>query len=215
MKFEHTQVFNFEGALRGMRNPKKSWSKSNNRWEGDEYVIGENDYDLAMRLIKAGSDHRKFLRQIKVSVDIESAWYWFKEYATYKVSTVENSTSSMHTILEDDLIEDAFEWDYMTPFRRIVLEHLNELKEEIKILEEKIAEGRKDLIPHREAKWRELIQDIPGSFIYRRTCTLNYEVLRNMYQSRKNHKLREWSEDFVEWVEGLPYCEFITVKGRS
>ena len=211
IEITNTDVYNFNNAIRGMRNALQSWDKSDSKMHFDdldldqwdwEFVIGDNDLELALKLCKAGSDHRKFLRQIFVSVDISSPWYWFKEYATYKIGTVENSTSMMHCLTNRLLTKDDFEWDGYTYWRSLTLEHLNDLIEIYNQSEDK---------EEKNAVWRELIQDMPGSFIYTRTCSLNYEVLRNMYHSRKNHKLVEWHQ-FCEWIEELPYSELITVK---
>jgi hypothetical protein len=186
--------------------------------------MGENDHDLAMRLATAGSDHGKYLRQIEVSMDIEAAWMWWKQYATYKVGTVENSTSMMHTLFKKDLAASNFCWTKVTPFREKFLEHVTDLVEDIKKLDEKIKEitkglknsaddwqDRKEmkiLQKKRYEKWRELNEDMSGSYSYKRTCALNYEVLRNMYHVRKTHKLVEW-HIFANVIEDLPYSELI------
>lgn len=220
IKFECTKVMNFEGALRGMRNPLNSWDKSDSFIGCGEvgknggtyeypycgelcdnechFVIGENDLDLAQRLIKAGSDHRKFLRQIFVSVDITAPLYWWKEFDTYKVGTVANSCSTMHTIHKRDLTLDDFSHDYMTDYATICLmdfiDTLNHLRSVY------VKHGTKDY-------WYSLIQLLPSSFNQKRTVTLNYENLRNIYGSRNNHKLDEWSVGFMEWIDTLPYAD--------
>lgn len=203
IKFEHLEVFNFDGALRGMRHPLNSHHLSDSRMshiEGNkyEYVVGEKDFNLALRLAKAGSDHGKFLRQISVCVDIIAPDYWFKEYDTYKVGTVANSSSTMHTLCKQPLTLENFSIDNPDGHDKDTIKTLNKLIEEFKLTDDK------DI-------WRKLIQKLPMSFNYTRTCTLNYAVLRNMYHSRKNHKLAEW-RSFCVWVESLPYSELITCK---
>ena len=223
IKFENTEVMNFEGALRGMRNPLNSWDKSDTGWIDDEdyeavdyiaedweemidghfhrvKVIGANDLDLARRLIKAGSDHRKFLRQIFVSVDITAPLYWWKEFDTYKVATVANSCSTMHRIHERDLtLDDDLEY-YENPTTALdyVLRVINYY--------------RKKFVETKDKRyWWQMIQLLPTSYNQRRTVTLNYETLRNIYGSRKGHKLDEWRVDFMEWIDSLPYAkELIT-----
>lgn len=198
----NTNVSNFEGAIRGMRNPKKSWEKSDSYYDGKDFVLGENDYNLAMRLVRAGSDHRKFLRQIHVSMDIDAPLYWWKQFSTYKVGTVANSTSTMHTLMDEKLTVENFAWNKMTGFRKHFLNHLN-----TKIKAYQIAEDGE----RKEELFREIIQNLPQSFIYLRTVTLNYEVLRNIYHSRKYHKLREWHR-FCGQIEELPYSQLITAQ---
>ncbi|MGV9142146.1 MAG: hypothetical protein ACOC1X_04335 [Promethearchaeota archaeon] len=213
---------NIEAAIRGMRNPLKSWKKSDSYWDPcySIYRIGEKDWNLAMSLVKAGSDHRKFIRQIFVSMDIESPLYWWKEYSTYKVGTTVNSTSTMHTIANRKLTKDDFEIDeYDNSFDRL-LQNINNYIEIYQEINREIKEEKIDKLPeHRQIDklkeekkkiWRKIIQKLPSSYIYLRTCSLNYEVLRNMYHSRKNHKLKEWHK-FCDWIEGLPYSELITV----
>jgi len=208
---EHLQVenltsFNWEGALRGMRNPKESWAKSDSGMfytpEEDDAIfqMGPNDHKLAMTLARAGKDHRKFLRQIFVSCDIVAPWYFWKEYETYQVGTVENSTSQMHKMGSRPLTKADFvidEWD-----------HYDE--ELLALINRRIEQYKRH---NGKAQWRALIQIIPASFIYRRTCTLNYEVLANMYHSRKDHKLIEWHEFLDQMIAGLPYPELFTLEG--
>lgn len=221
IEFSNTGVYNFDGALRGLRNPLNSWDKSDSifcpgscdlcdKWrldgsicsgnmiEGD-FVIGENDLNLAKKLIKAGSDHRKFLRQIIVSVDILAPRYWWTEFDTYKVGTVANSCSTMHTIHKKEFEIDDFSHDKLkrTLMLQLTITTLNLLRESY------LETNEKDY-------WYEIIQLLPQSYNQLRTVTLNYEVLRNMYHARKNHKLDEWSIGFVEWIKSLPYSEFIT-----
>ena len=202
MKFENTEVFNFEGALRGMRNPMNSWDKGDSgyidRRFNDQFYIGKNDLDLAQRLIKAGSEHRKFLRQIFVSVDITAPLYWWKEFDTYKVGTVANSTSTMHKLASTPITMDCFEMgDYCgffeTPWKNLIA-----------LLEQ----CRKEYNETKDRRyWKELIRLLPESWLQKRTVTMNYENVLNMYRQRKNHKLSEWSKSFCDWVKTLPYGE--------
>lgn len=199
LKVERDKVYNFEGAIRGMRNPLNSWDKSDSDFSCDPPKLGPKDLDLALRLVKSGSDHRKFLRQIMVSCNITAPLYWWKQFDTYKVGTVANSTSTMHTLTKRKLTVDDFAWDgNLTSYRADTIEHLNLLMALYKRTGEK-------------GYWRELIQDLPSSFLQMRTVTLNYEVLRNIYHARKAHKLTEW-HDFCAWIETLPYSEFIVTK---
>lgn len=204
IKFEHTEVFGFEGAIRGMRNPLNSWNKSDSyyvnatEWDGCDYLIGKNDLKLARNLATAGNDHGKFLRQIIVNVDITAPLYWWKEFDTYKVGTVANSCSTMHKIhakeftLDDFSIENVFD-DIYNLYIEIVIE-LNRQRE--KFIETKD-----------KTHWWQMIQLLPSSYNQKRTVTLNYAVLRNIYHSRKNHKLDEWSIGVMAWIDSLPYSE--------
>lgn len=233
IEINKTKVMNFEAAIRGMRNPKKSWDKQDSSmmyygsgcefWDsiaepiGDAaFKFGDNDWSLAMGLAKAGSDHRKFMRQIFVSADIKAFWAFWREYVTYKIGTVENSTSQMHKIINRKLTEDDFGWSKITNYRREQLEHLNGLiklyqnmKMQMDCVTKKIK--KEELKKQMESVWRQIIENVPASFIYLRTVSLNYEVLRNMYQSRKSHKLKEWHK-FCDWIEQLPYSELITAQ---
>ena len=234
IKFECTSVMNFDNALRGMRNPLNSWDKSDsvlcpknptirdcgdrakllypcprNTFSGEYFCIGENDLALAQRLIKAGSDHRKFLRQIFVSVDITAPLYWWKEFDTYKVGTVANSCSTMHKIHAKPIEISDFSFDDITidfnsgdntdslPFNFL----FDYVVEGCEILRRRYVETKD------KKYWRALIQALPESYNQMRTVTLNYEVLRNIYGSRRNHKLDEWSVGFMEWIDSLPYAE--------
>lgn len=188
---DKVEVMNIEGALRGLRNPLESWSKSDSLSFPNEYHIGEKDLILASRLANAGTDHGKFLRQIFVSMDIKAPLYWWKEFDTYKIGTVANSTSTMHKLGSRDLTYADFSWDYPTVFRTSYLIHINEL----------IATWRKD---KSEDNFRSMIQDLLDSFNQTRTVTLDYAVLRNQYPARKTHKLQEW-RDYCIFIECLPY----------
>ena len=196
IRLERTSVMNIENAVRGARNPMNSWHRMDSRYdENGNYILGPNDLDLAVRLRKAGSDHRKFLRQIFVSVDITAPLYWWKEYDTYQVSTVANSTSTMHKIHSKPFSMDDFSTDHLTAdslaFMETVVEKLEQVR--LKYMETK---SRED--------WYDLIQLLPSSYNQMRTCSFNYETLVNIYYARKNHKLAEWHE-FCDWIETLPY----------
>ena len=202
IRFERTSVMNLENAMRGARNPLNSWARSDSYYdENHNYVLGPNDLDLAKRLRKAGSDHRKFLRQVMVSVDITAPIYWWKEYDTYKVATVANSTSTMHKIHSKPFELDDFSHDHLTPDGLELLTFIISRLEEIRLrfVEEKKKED-----------WYDLIQLLPSSYNQMRTCTLNYEKLINIYHARKNHKLQEW-HTFCDWIETLPYGKELIV----
>lgn len=230
MKFENTDVWGFEHALRGMRNPMNSWDKSDSKnkcvcsddgslqdepcgydacchgcYFEHKFVIGENDLKLAQSLIKAGSEHRKFMRQIFVSVDITAPLYWWKEFDTYKVGTVANSTSTMHKLANTPITKECFEtddfenmdthgtanchscWDLVIFACEGLRQHYNETKD--------------------KRYWKELIRLLPESWLQKRTITMNYENILNMVHQRRNHKLTEWSESFITWAKSLPYAD--------
>lgn len=213
MKFENTEVWGFEHSLRGMRNPLNSHIKSDSYYDNDNYVIGENDFGLAQRLIKAGNEHRKFMRQIFVSVDITAPFYWWKEFDTYKVGTVANSTSTMHKLATTPITLDCFEIDDYdrnlsladNPEDDNELNHISAFEEDVIMVLENLRQ--KYLETKDKRYWKELIRFLPESWLQKRTITMNYENIRNMYFQRKNHKLTEWSESFIKWVESLPYAE--------
>lgn len=218
MKFENTEVWGFEHTFRGMRNPKESWNKSDSEWETHidynkyevytKFVIGKNDLKLAQSLIKAGPEHRKFLRQIFVAVDITAPLYWWKEFDTYKVGTVANSTSTMHKLASTPITKDCFEMDDFEPFyvaNYTPYTNITDIwKKEIEVLE-----GLR--IAYNETKdkryWKELIRLLPESWLQTRTVTMNYENILNMIRQRKNHKLTEWSKLFIDWAFSLPYAK--------
>lgn len=217
MKFEHTTVMNFENAFRGMRNPMNSWKQSDSyeqthlRDDGlveAEYIVGKKDMILAKKLVKAGSDHRKFLRQILVSVDIAAPLYWWKEFDTYKVGTVANSCSTMHKLATTPITPECFAFDSVNG----ICCTINDPKSIKELMCEILEKHRQAYIETNDRKyWRALIQLLPESWLQTRTVTINYENIRNMYHARKNHKLSEWSEDFCNWVKTLPYAkELIT-----
>jgi len=203
--FNRVYVMNLENAIRGARNPMNSWARSDSYYdENGQYILGENDLSLAKRLRNAGtSDHRKYLRQVMLSVDITAPMYWWKEYDTYKVATVANSTSTMHKIHSKPFEIDDFSHDHLTENGLKVLRALVDEMEKIRL---EYVETKD------KALWYDLIQLLPSSYNQMRTCTLNYETLINIYKSRKHHKLDEW-RSFCEWIETLPYAkELITAE---
>ncbi len=201
--FNRVYVMNLENAIRGARNPMNSWARSDSYYdENGQYILGENDLSLAKRLRNAGtSDHRKYLRQVMLSVDITAPMYWWKEYDTYKVATVANSTSTMHKIHSKPFEIDDFSHDHLT-------------ENGLKVLRAIVDEMEKIRLEYVETKdkalWYDLIQLLPSSYNQMRTCTLNYETLINIYKSRKHHKLDEW-RSFCEWIETLPYAKELII----
>ena len=208
MRFENTAVYNIYNAILGARNPMNSWDKSDSVFKGyngkiENTSVGKNDLELMQKLIKAGSEHRKFLRQIFVAVDITAPLYFFKELDTYKVGTVANSTSTMHKLASTPITIDCFEMGDFTPFIdnfkidlswRTVVSYLEQLRQKYNETKDK-------------RYWKELIRLLPESWLQKRTVTMNYENILNMYRQRKNHKLTEWSKSFCDWVKTLPYAE--------
>ena len=211
MKFEKTEVWGFEHAIRGMRNPLESWDKSDSCYIdkrfNDQFHIGKNDLVLMQKLIKAGSEHRKFLRQIFVAVDITAPLYFFKELDTYKVGTVANSTSTMHKLASTPITIDCFEMDdfedckddsnvYVSAIWIESITRLEKLRQTYNATKDK-------------RYWKELIRLLPESWLQKRTITMNYENILNMYNHRcvHLHKLTEWSVTFKSWVECLPYAK--------
>lgn len=237
MKFENTDVWGFEHSLRGMRNPKNSWHKSDSHYGcddekycdkchdigeycfgykgNDNYIIGKNDMKLAQTLIKAGNEHRKFMRQIFVSVDITAPLYWWKEFDTYKVGTVANSTSTMHKITSQSITLDCFEIDDHEKDLKCLETYDSNIEVDYSTVDFEVHKfinflenlRQKYLETKDKRYWKELIRWLPESWLQKRTITMNYENVRNMYFQRRNHKLTEWSESFIKWVESLPYAE--------
>lgn len=210
MKFRNTKVMNFENAFRGMRNPKNSWAKSDSYSGINGFVIGKNDMKLAQALIKAGSEHRKFMRQIFVSVDITAPLYWWKEFDTYKVGTTSNSTSTMHKLATTPITLDCFEID----------DYDNSIfvnKEEIDYLIQFLESLRTKYLDTKDKRyWKELIRWLPESWLQTRTVTMTYENLFAMCSKgqRRFHKLNEWSgqdnsnvPNFISWARPLPYAQ--------
>lgn len=217
MKFEKTSVFNFDGAFRGMRNPKNSWDKSDSYWEQTtkfedgyrvfEYRIGNNDLALAQSLIKAGSEHRKFMRQIFVSVDITAPLYWWKEFDTYKVGTVANSTSTMHKLASTPITEDCFEMD---DFESVNVSSLETTKDIWDIVIDYCEQLRRKYNETKDIRyWKELIRLLPDAWLQKRTVTFDYENLLAICSKgqRRFHKLTEWSTAFISWARTLPYAQ--------
>ena len=205
IKIERTSVMNFENAIRGARNPMNSWNRMDSKYdENGNFVLGENDLDLAKRLAHAGTDHRKFLRQIFVSVDITAPLYWWKEFDTYKVGTVANSCSTMHKIHTKSFERADFSHDRLDEGGLAALDALISYLEAERI---KFCEKKEDRQP-----WHNMIQLLPSSFNQMRTVSLNYENLINIYYARKTHKLAEW-HTLCDWIMTLPYAEdLIAVK---
>ena len=204
---ERISVMNMENAIRGARNPMNSWARMDSSYdEKGNFVLGENDLSLAHRLAKAGSDHRKFLRQIFVSIDITAPLYWWKEFDTYKVGTVANSCSTMHKIQSLPFTRDMFSHDHLTEEGLAALDAL------IAFLESERARFNetKD-----KSAWHNIIQLLPSSFNQLRTVSLNYEVLINIYYARRHHKLDEWHA-LCRAIESLPYAkELILIKDEE
>ena len=242
IKIEETETYGWKAAIRGMRNPKNSWDKSDSEFGrnlaipyaqnnpiiwfnkyGVEMYIGDNDLDLMKHLAKAGTDHRKFMRMITVYCDITAPLYWWKEFDTYKVGTVANSCSTMHKIHDKEFTIDDFSHEHLmssgAPTRlnvgktfedescnELSFDHYGSLLGVVKSLNF----ARDMYLLHGEKKyWWQMIQLLPSSYNQKRTVMLNYEVLANIYKSRKNHKLDEW-HDFCDWIKTLPYSELIT-----
>ena len=205
LKTERTSVMNLDGAIRGARNPMNSWERSDSFYdESGKFILGPADLDFGRRLATAGSDHRKFLRQIFVSVDITAPLYWWKEFDTYKVGTVANSTSTMHKIHSKPFGREDFSCDRLDEKGLQVLDGLIAYLEGERL---RFNENRED-----RQGWHNMIQLLPSSYNQMRTVTMNYENLINMYYARKNHKLAEWHV-FCDWVKTLPYAaELILVK---
>ena len=248
IKFEHTEVVGWRAAIRGMRNPMNSWEKSDSGYKcpylkpevghtpsccRENMCIGPNDLDLMIRLRNAGTDHRKFMRMITVYVDITAPLYWWKEFDTYKVGTVANSCSTMHKIHAKEFTMEDFSCEHLENvslrFLKEVIDSLNywriryiQFEDDPSILIN-LGMTKKDV-------WRQMIQLLPSSYNQKRTVMLNYEVLANIYKSRKNHKLDEWAEHtneeiikdalngkfgFCDWIKTLPYSELITQEVRE
>ena len=224
IKLENFEVLGWRHALRGMRNPLNSWSKADSEFKGvaktqtledgkvktrnvyfDALGIGPNDHKLMMQLRNAGTDHRKYMRMIDVYVDITAPLYWWKEFDTYKVGTVANSCSTMHKIHEKEFTMDDFSCEHLTTASKEYLINLITFLNQVRA-----CYNSSTVKPeHKKQYWWQMIQLLPTSYNQKRTVKLNYEVLANIYKSRKNHKLDEWVE-FCKWIESLPYSEIIT-----
>jgi len=198
IKLEHSAVMNLENAMRGARNPLNSWARSDSYYdETGNYVLGENDLGLAKRLRKAGSDHRKYMRQIFVSVDITAPLYWWKEYDTYKVATVANSNSTMHKIHSKPFTRADFSHDHMSEEALAALDSMIGVLEQLRL---RFVETKD------KQAWYSMIQLLPESYEQLRTCTFNYETLVHIYFARRDHKLEEWHR-FCDWILELPYAK--------
>ena len=226
MKFENIRVYNFENALRGMRNPLASWKKIDSEFgvrprvevpEGAvitheyenglcEYAkIGPNDMGLAKRLIAGGSEHRKFLRQIFVTVDITAPLYYFKEFDTYRIGVIENSTSTMHKLASTPITLDCFELGDYSP----ELDMIDDVPLGLRVdsfIDDLEQIRQKYLMTNDKRYWKELVRWLPNGWLQTRTVTMNYENLLSMYHQRRNHKLTEWSIDFINFIKSLPYA---------
>lgn len=204
LKIENAETFGWEAAIRGMRNPKNSWSKSDSRWSSPDengtdaprFIVGENDLKLASALANSGSDDGKFLRMIHVQLDVTAPLYWHKEADQYKVGTVTDSCSTMHKIHSKEFTLDDFSHEHL-------YSPLNDLKPTVDLLNvyrERFLETKD------KEDWWQLIQLLPSSYNQRRTWDLNYAVLRNIYHARRNHKIDEW-HTLCNWIETLPYAK--------
>ena len=205
IKIERTSVMNIDNAIRGARNPMNSWGKSDSYYnENGEFVLGEVDLDFGKRLCHAGSDHRKFIRQILVSVDITAPLYWWKEFDTYKVGTVANSCSTMHKIHTKPFCREDFSHDRLDEGGLAMLDAVIAYLEGERL---RFCENKDD-----RGSWHNIIQMLPSSYNQMRTVTLNYENLINIYYARRNHKLAEW-HTLCDWIASLPYAkDWILVK---
>ena len=221
IKIENTEVVGWEHAVRGMRNPMNSWDKSDSEWwecdHADVYYpcanIGPNDKELMQKLCKAGTDHRKFMRMIVVYADITAPLYWWKEFDTYKVGTVANSCSTMHKIADKEFTLDDFSHEHLDIRAIEVLKNTIDVLNDYRNLYVNYDADNFEIkgCPSKKDIWWQMIQLLPSSYNQRRTVMLNYEVLSNIYKSRRNHKLDEWVE-FCKIIETLPHSEFITQK---
>lgn len=219
---EGPSIKQWEAAIRGMRNPMNSWDKSDTTWDLIEdpepinpedmvYIkIGEKDLDLMCRLAKAGSDHRKYLRMLPVMMDVTAPLFWWKEYDTYKVGTVANSCSTMHTIHMKEFTLDDFSVETCRDTEKQIHSHLFGLKPYLGMTVDMLNKAREGYLKTKdETFWRYMIELLPASFNQKRTLFLNYEVLWSMYQARKNHKLKEWREFCSTIVKEVPYFKEI------
>ena len=213
IKITNAEVFGWDAAIRGMRNPMNSWDKSDSKhWhetivghEVERRVVGNADLTLMKKLAKAGSDHAKFMRMINVTMDVTAPLYWWSEYDTYKVGTVANSCSKMHKIANREFTLGDFSTEHLDD---VSLDTFNYIIAQLEY-------DRRLYIKTKDKKyWWDMIQLLPSSYNQKRTVQLNYAVLRNMYHARRNHKLDEW-HDFCSWVESLPYAELITLGGND
>ena len=209
IKIDNVDVHNIARAIYSARNAMNSWAKSDSRFETD--TMGENDLKLAKQLVKAGTDHSKFMRMITVTLDIIAPMYWWKEASTYKVGTVKNSCSTMHTIHKKEFTLDDFSHEHLTDCYDSNGQLCCEFGWTLECLINDLNAVRELYLETKDKKyWWQMIQILPSSYNQRSTVQLNYAVLRNIYHSRKNHKLNEW-RDFCKWIEGLPCSELTTI----
>ena len=214
IRLNETMVYNWEAAIRGMRNPLNSWHLSDTKYYNTSApAIGENDLKLMKNLSKAGSDHAKFRRMICVTVDITAPLYWWKEFDTYKVGTVANSCSTMHKIHDKEFTLEDFSHEHLTEFTEVDAGGDTYIHDTLRWLKTTINQlnwARQNYLETQDKRyWWQMIQLLPTSYNQKRTVLLNYEVLANIYKSRKNHKLDEWHV-FCDWIKTLPYSEIIT-----
>ena len=213
---KYADIWGFEHAVRGMRNPMNSWDKSDTFVDSDLVLLGKKDKELMKRLIHAGTSHRKFLRQIFVSVDITAPLYWWKEFDTYKVGTVSNSCSTMHKIHDKEFTIDDFSHEHLINSACMEIQEMKKVRvspmQSMLTTIECLNSYRELYLETRDKKyWWQMIQLLPSSYNQKRTITMNYENLLNIYETRRNHKLDEW-KDFCKWIERLPNAELITTK---
>lgn len=210
---KYADIWGFEHAVRGMRNPMNSWDKSDTFVDSDLVLLGKKDKELMKRLIRAGTSHRKFLRQIFVSVDITAPLYWWKEFDTYKVGTVANSCSTMHKIHDKKFTLDDFSHEHLINSACMEIQemHVRISPMQSMLTTIECLNSYRDLYLETKDKkyWWQMIQLLPSSYNQKRTVTMNYENLLNIYETRRNHKLDEW-KDFCKWIERLPNAELIT-----
>lgn len=214
INLQYADIWGFEHAVRGMRNPMNSWDKSDTFVDSDLVLLGKKDKELMKRLIHAGTSHRKFLRQIFVSVDITAPLYWWKEFDTYKVGTVSNSCSTMHKIHDKEFTIDDFSHEHLINSACMEIQEMKKVRvspmQSMLTTIECLNSYRELYLETRDKKyWWQMIQLLPSSYNQKRTITMNYENLLNIYETRRNHKLDEW-KDFCKWIERLPNAELIT-----
>ena len=212
LKIENAEVFGWEAAIRGMRNPMNSWDKSDSEWHWDidaKHSIGENDLTLMKTLSKAGPDHGKFLRMINVTLDITAPLYWWKEFDTYKVGTVANSCSTMHKIHAKEFTLDDFSHEHLCGESMMLLESIVHY---LNVCRNSFIRTKEHHLPDNYSKqeWWQMIQLLPSSYNQKRTVQINYQVLKNMYFARRHHKLDEW-HTLCDWMEELPYFKEVCI----
>lgn len=222
IKIEHVETFGWETAVRGMRNPLNSWEKSDSlSYEDDEgatidylYNVGRKDKELMTTLVKAGTDHSKFMRMLGIAMDVVAPLYWWKEFDTYKVGTVANSCSTMHKIQAKEFTLDDFSHEHLIDEYWEDGFWESEWLDDLRTTIARLNRARNRFLKTKDKKyWWQMIQLLPSSYNQRRTVMMNYEVLRNQYHARKNHKLDEW-HDYCKMLEALPHSDLITMEGE-